>query len=68
MERNPKKWKRTLKQNKGGDQGSPNEKKNIICQDKEHENVFENNLTWPNEYSRGYQRYRKIHVHDFLLL
>ena len=51
-----------------GDQGSPSEKKNIKCQDKVHKNVFENNLTEPNEYSKGYQTYRKIHIHDFLPL
>ena len=49
----PKKMKKnkknTSKQNKEGDEGSPSEKKNVKCQDKEHENVFENNLTGPNE-------------------
>ena len=47
----PKKMKtkkqKTSKQNKEGDQGSPGEKKNVKCQLKEHENVFENNLTGP---------------------
>ena len=47
-------------------QGSPSEKKNIKCHDKEHENVFIDNLTEPNEYSKGYQIYRKIHIPDLL--
>ena len=58
--------KKTSKQNKEGDQGSPREKKNIKCKDKEHESVFKNNLTEPNEYSKGYQTYRKIHIPDLL--
>ena len=64
--RNQRKWKKTSKQNKEGDQGSPREKKNIKCKDKEHESVFKNNLTEPNEYSKGYQTYRKIHIPDLL--
>ena len=49
-ERNQRKWKKnTSKQNKEGAEGSSSEKKNVKCQDKEHENVFENNLTGPNE-------------------
>ena len=55
----PKKKKKSSKQNKEGDQGSPSEKKNIKCQDKEHKNVFENNLTEPNEYSKGFKRTEK---------
>ena len=51
---------------KEGDEGSPSEKKNVKCQDKEHENVFENNLTGPSEYSKGYQTKRKIHILDLL--
>ena len=66
----PKKMKKnkknTSKQNKEGDEGSPSEKKNVKCQDKEHENVFENNLTGPSEYSKGYQTERKIHIPDLL--
>ena len=58
--------KTTWKQNKEEDQASPSEKKNIKCPDKEHENIFENNLTEPNEYSKGYHRYRKIHIPDLL--
>ena len=56
-----------MKQNKEGDEGSPSEKKNVKCQDMEHENVFENNLTGPSEYSKGYQTERKIHISDLLL-
>ena len=56
----------TSKQNKEGEQGSPSEEKNIKCSDKEHENVFENNPTEPNEYSKGYQTYRKTHIPDLL--
>ena len=42
----PKKMKKnTSKQNKEGDEGFPSEKKNVKRQDKEHESVFENNLT-----------------------
>ena len=62
----PKKIKKASKQSQEGDQGSPSEKKNTKCQDKEHENVFENNLTEPNEYSKGYQTYRKVHIPDLL--
>ena len=58
--------KKTWKQNKEEDQASPSEKKNIKYPDKEHENIFENNLTEPNEYSKGYHRYRKIHIPDLL--
>ena len=47
-------------------QGSSSEKKNIKCHDKEHENAFKDNLTEPNEYSKGYQIYRKIHIPDLL--
>ena len=61
-----KKKQKTSKQNKEGDQGSPGEKKNVKCQLKEHENVFENNLTGPNEYSKSYQMDRKIHIPDLL--
>ena len=52
-----------------GDQGSPSEKTNIKFQDKqdkEHEDVFENNLAEPNEYSKGYQMHKKIHISDLL--
>ena len=62
-----RKWKKYIsKQNKEGDEGSPSEKKNVKCQDKEPENIFENNLTGPNEYSKGYQTERKIHFPDLL--
>ena len=67
--RNQKKRKRlkeTAKRNKKGDQGSPNKKKNIKSQDKEHENVLEDNLTEFNEYSKIYQMYRKKHILDLL--
>ena len=67
--RNQKKRKRmkeTAKRNKKGDQGSPNKKKNIKSQDKEHENVFKDNLTEFNEYSKSYQMYRKKHILDLL--
>ena len=46
----PKKMKETAKRHK-----------NIKCQDKEYENVFKDDLTESNEYSIGYQIYRKIH-------
>ena len=52
--------KETGKQHKKGDQGFPSEKKNIKCQDKEHKNISEDNLTEPNECSKGYQMYRKM--------
>lgn len=67
--RNQKKRKRlkeTAKRNKKGDQGSPNKKKNIKSQDKEHENVLKDNLTEFNEYSKSYQMYRKKHILDLL--
>ena len=35
-------------------------------ENKEYENVFENNLTEPNEYSKGYQSQGKIHIPDLL--
>ena len=57
-----KKMKETEKRHSKRDQGAPSEKKNIKCQDKEHEKVFENNLREPNEYSKGYQMYKKIHI------
>ena len=60
------KKQKTSKQNKERDQGSSGEKKNVKCQVKEHENVFENNLTGPNEYSKSYQMDRKIHIPDLL--
>ena len=41
--------KETAKQHSKGDQGSASEKKNIKCQDKAHENIFEDHLTEPNE-------------------
>ena len=41
----PKKMKERAKQHSKGDQGSPSEKKNIKCQDKRHEQVFEDHLT-----------------------
>ena len=67
MKKNKTKQKKnTLKQSKEGDEGSPSEKKNVKCQDMEHENVFENNLTGPSEYSKGYQTERKIHISDLL--
>ena len=62
----PKKMKETAKRNKRGDQGSPNEKMNIKCKDKEFGNVFEDNLIEPNEYSKGYQMYRNIQIPDLL--
>ena len=58
--------KETEKRNSIGDKDSSSEKKNIKCQDKEHEKVFENNLTEPNEYSKGYQMNQKIHIPDLL--
>ena len=36
--------KETANGNEKGDQGSPIVKKNIKCQDKEHENIFIDNL------------------------
>ena len=60
--------KEASKENKEGDQGSPSEKKNVKSKDKEHENVFENNLTKPNEYRKSFQTYRKIHIPDLLRL
>ena len=60
----PRKMKETAKRHSRGDQGSPSGKKNIKCQDKEPENVFEDHLTEPNEYSKGYHMYRKIHIPD----
>ena len=59
-----RKMKETAKRHSKGDEGSPSEQKNIKCQDMEHENVFEDNRTEPNEYNKGYQIYRKIHVPD----
>ena len=45
-DRNQRKWKKNKsKQNNEGDEGSPSKKKNVKRQDKEHESVFENNLT-----------------------
>ena len=61
-----KKMKETVKRHSKEDQGSPSEKKNIKCQDKEHQNVFENNLTGPNEYNKRYQRHKKTHILDVL--
>ena len=58
----PNKMKETVKRQSKGDQGSPAEKKNIKCQEKEHENVFEDHLTEPHEYNKGYQMNRKIHI------
>ena len=43
------------KRHSKGDQGSPSEKKNVKCHYKGYENVFEDHLTEPNVYSRGYQ-------------
>ena len=40
--------------------------KDTKCQYKEHQNVFKNNLTEPNEYNKGYQMYKKIHMLDLL--
>ena len=51
----PKKMIEKAKRHSKGDQGSPSEKKNVKCQDKGYENVFEDHLTEPNVYSRGYQ-------------
>ena len=62
------KMKETAKQNRKGDQRSLNDKKNIKCKDKEFENVFEDNLTEPNQYTKGYQIYRKIHITIFLIV
>ena len=62
----PKKRKEKAKRNKKGDQGSPREKKNIKCQDNEHENVFEDNLTESNEYSEDYQMYKNMQIPDLL--
>ena len=56
-----KKMKETAKRHSKGDQGSPSEQKNIKCQDMENENIFE---VEPNEYNKGYQMYRKIHISD----
>ena len=50
-----KKMKETAKRHSKEDEGSRSEKKNTKCQDKEHQNVFENNMTEPNEYNKGYQ-------------
>ena len=61
-----KKMKETAKQNKKGHQASPSEKKNIKYQEKVHQNVFEDNLTEPNEYIKGYEMDRKIHIPDLL--
>ena len=58
----PKKIKETAKRHSKGDQGSQSEKKNIKCQDKGYENVFEDHLTKPNVYSKGFQIYRKIDI------
>ena len=58
----PKKMKETTKRHSKGDQGSPSEKKNIKCQGKGCENIFEDHLTKPNEYNKGYHIYSKIHV------
>ena len=60
------KKQKTSKQDKEGYQYPSTWKKSIKCQDKEHENVFENNLTEPNEYNKGYQAYKKIHIPDLL--
>ena len=64
----PKNMKETAKGHSKGDQGFPSEKKNIKCQDKEHEKDFEDNLTEPNEYNKDHQMYRKIHIPGLLNL
>ena len=61
---NLKKMNETGKRHSKEDQGSPSEKKNIKCQDEEHQNVFENNPIEPNEYSKGYHMYKKTHILD----
>ena len=56
--------KETTKRHSKEDQGSPSEKKNIKCQDKGHQNIFENNLTESNECYKGCQMYKKTHILD----
>ena len=53
--------KETRKRHSKEDQGSTSEKKSIKCQDGEHRNVSENNLTEPNEYNKGCQIYKKTY-------
>ena len=60
--------KETAKRHSKEDQDSPSEKKKIKCQDKERQNVFENNLTEPNECNKGYQMYKKTHILDVLVV
>ena len=61
-----KKKKQAAKRHSNKDQGSPSENKNIKCQDKEDQGIFENNLTEPNECNKGYQMYKKIHILNLL--
>ena len=58
--------KETAKRHSKEDQDSPSEKKNIKSQEKEHQNLFENNLTEPNEYNKGYQMYKETYILDVL--
>ena len=60
------KMKEIAKRHHEGDQGSASEKRKIKCSGKGHKNVFEDHLTEPNECSKGYQMYRKIHILDLL--